>query len=210
MSYDDSRGSGSGCSTTVVVVGIIGAVILGIVLVCGGVAYYTIRSVAPSINAAVQMVQDIQKSQQAAYAFLEDIHADRLDDAYERTTPAFQTRVTRKNFDELVRRYPVLQRHDFKKTELHTEIPEVRPEPGQIPPIPDVSSMPYTLQLENPDGESIELTLVVVKQGDSFKVDKFEVGPPAPKTKPSPRQRRGSTSAKTTAPERKKMEKAEE
>src|ERR1700675_2451682 len=105
MSYGEGRES-SGSNTVVIVLAIIGGIVLGIVLVCGGLAYFVIQRMAPAIDKIVQTVGDAQKGKAPAETFIEDIQSNRLDAAYDGTTAGFQSRMSRKEFEELIRKHP--------------------------------------------------------------------------------------------------------
>jgi len=212
MSYDEGSRS-SGTSTVVVVLAIIGGVVLGIVVVCGGVAYFAIQKMAPVINAAVQSGQEFQKSIQTAVAFLDDIHANRLDQAYQMTSEDFQAHTSQKELEELVRKYPAFREGSgLKKDDLRpdlTDFAKVSDEPNQVQ-IPDFRRVTYLCPLTGPDGESLEVNLTVAKEGESFKVDQFAVEKPRPKTRPTVRIKTSKQTRKAPASEKKDMDKAGE
>jgi hypothetical protein len=209
MSYGEGRES-SGSNTVVIVLAIIGGIVLGIVLVCGGLAYFVIQKMAPAINAVVQTVGDLKISSTTAHAFIDDIQSNRLDAAYGGTTAGFQSRMSRKEFEQLIRKHPELQDSTIvRKQALRPNIENHRPGDPNGVDIPSFETVPYTCVFESAEGESMELSLTVTKEGDGFKVDQFTVGPAEARPKRSPR--RAATTAKSTAPAgKKKIEKVEE
>jgi hypothetical protein len=209
MSYGEGRES-SGSNTVVIVLAIIGGIVLGIVLVCGGLAYYVIQKMAPAINTFAKTIGDVQKGKAAAEGFIEDVQSNRLDAAYDATTAGFQSRVSRKKFEELIRKHPELQDSTVvRKQALRPNI-ETNHSGDNVADIPSFETVPYIGRFESADGESMELSVTVTKQGDAFKVDQFTVGPAEARPKRPPR--RAATTAKTTAPSGKKkaIEKVEE
>jgi hypothetical protein len=208
MSYGEGRES-SGSNTVVIVLAIIGGVVLGIVLVCGGLVYYVVQKMAPAINAVAQTIGDVQKSKAAAEAFIDDIQSNRLDAAYDATTADFQSRMSRKEFEQLIRKHPELQDSTIvRKQALRPNI-ETNHSGDNVADIPSFETVPYIGHFESADGESMELSVTVTKQRDAFKVDQLTVGLADIRPKRAPR--RAATTAKSTAPSgKKKMEKAEE
>jgi hypothetical protein len=207
MSYGEGRES-SGSNTVVIVLAIIGGIVLGIVLVCGGLVYFVVQKMAPAINAVAQTIGDVQKGKAAAQTFIEDIQSNRLDAAYDATTAGFQSRMSRKEFEELIRKHPELQDPTIvRKQALRPILENHRAGDDGVPDIPSFQTVPYTCDFESAEGEPMELSVTVTKQGDAFKVDQFTVG--APEVKRAPR--RAGTTARSTAPSgKKKLEKAEE
>ena len=210
MSYGEGRES-SGGSTVIIVLAIIGGIILGIALICGGIAYFAIQKVAPAINAAIEMTQDVQRSVAVAKAFVEDIQSNRLDAAYGMTTEAFQSRMSRKQFEELIANYPELQDASVvRKESLRPDMPNQRPANPNVPAIPSFQTMTYLCPFESSEGKEMELSVTVTKEGDGFKVDQFKVAPVEDRAKRAPR-RSQTTPRRSTAPsDKKKMEKADD
>jgi hypothetical protein len=208
MSYGEGRES-SGSNTVVIVLAIIGGIVLGIVLVCGGLAYFVIQKMAPAINTFAKTIGDVQKGKAAAETFVDDIQSNRVDAAYDSTTAGFQSRMSREEFEELIRKHPELQDPDIvRKQALRPNI-ETNHSGDNVADIPSFETVPYTCGFESTEGVTMELSLTVTKQGDAFKVDQFTVGPADIRPKRAPR--RAAATAKGTAPAgKKKMEKAEE
>jgi hypothetical protein len=209
MSYGEGRES-SGGSTVIIVLAIIGGIILGIALICGGIAYFAIQKAAPMINAFAEMTQDVQRSIAAAKAFVEDIQSNRLDAAYGMTTEAFQSRMSRKQFEELIAKYPELQDPSVvRKESLRPDLPNHRPADPNVPAIPSFQTVTYLCPFESSDGKEMELSVTVTKEGQAFKVDQFKVAPVEDRAKRAPR--RATTTRRSTSPtDKKKMEKVED
>jgi hypothetical protein len=75
----------------IVVLSIVGVVILA----CGGLIYWGSGALA-----------DLSKAQNEADAFLNLIGAEKLDEAYAATAPAFRSKVTPEQFRDLIKKYP--------------------------------------------------------------------------------------------------------
>ncbi len=207
MSYGEGRES-SGGSTVIIVLAIIGGIILGIALICGGIAYFAIQKVAPAINAAIEMTQDVQRSIAVAKAFVEDIQSNRLDPAYGMTTDEFQARVSRKQFDELIAKYPELQDPSVvRKESLRPDLPDHRPANPNVPAIPSFQTVTYLCPFESSEGQELELRLTVTKEADGFKVDQLKVVPVEDRVKRT-RAAQPLTAAAPPRPTRKRWKKS--
>jgi hypothetical protein len=209
MSYGEGRES-SGSNTVVIVLAIIGGIVLGIVLVCGGLVYFVIQKMAPAINAVAQSIGDLKTSTAAAHAFIEDIQSKRLDAAYDATTAAFQARVSRKDFNELIQKHPELEDSSIvRKQALRPSFENHRGGGPDAAEIPNFQTLTYTCDFESAADEPMELSLTVTKEGETFKVDQFTIESADARPKRTPR--RPAATTKSTAPAgKKKVEKAEE
>jgi hypothetical protein len=173
MSFAEDRGSGN--KTLLIVFGILGGVLLLALLVCGGLAFFAVRTIGPVMNKTMQMVEDMTQGMAAAQTFLENIRSDQLDDAYTATTDAFQKRMDRQAFEDLVHRYPALQQPGTLET------PNMN-NPNPQTPFPVLTTQNYRSRITAADGKEVEVQLTVVKEGTTFKVDKFTVRPLEPST----------------------------
>src|SRR5579884_3500999 len=115
--YDDEedrprrrpRAGGDSGNATVKIVAIVGAVVLGVVVVCGGLAAvvaYALSQAATSVSHAMTNVSKSmeelakeagrwQEAQQAAEAFLRDLRKNDFDRAYQATSKAYRERTSR-------------------------------------------------------------------------------------------------------------------
>ena len=107
--------SGGG-NTAVKIIAIIGAVLLGIAVVCGGVVYYLVYSVKKGVSSLQeQITQEMEKqkkqrensnktkAQKVVDAFMQELKGNRIEAAYQMTTAAYQKRVS---LDELIEDIP--------------------------------------------------------------------------------------------------------
>jgi hypothetical protein len=193
MSYAEDRGSGN--KTLFIVLGVVGGLLLLVVLVCGGLAFFAVSTVKPFMNKAMEMAEDMNQGMAAAQAFLENIRSDRLDDAYKATTAAFQKRMDREAFEDLVHQYPTLRQPGaLENTNMNNSNPKA--------PFPVLTTQNYRSRLVGADGKAVELLLTVVKEDTGFKVDKFTVkaaGPENGQTIPGPSKDRSTPREKPGA-----------
>jgi hypothetical protein len=112
----ESRSDSSG-NTVLIVLGVIFGVILLVGLACVGLVYLTVRTVSNAAGGMMatmaQMMEDMQKADEAATGFLNDLAADRPDQAYAGTSPAFKQRQTLEQFKDFVGKNPALKRGAF-------------------------------------------------------------------------------------------------
>src|SRR5882672_10371016 len=110
---------GGSDNTAVKIIAIIGGVVVVIVLSCGVLFYFGIKAMKEmagefkeTVNKAMEtaeaMAADMQQSQAAADKFLTEIQTNNLEEAYQSTTETFKKRMSRKEFDELVKKHPAL------------------------------------------------------------------------------------------------------
>jgi hypothetical protein len=169
----------SGGNTAVKILAIIGAVVLGIVLVCGGLAFYAFRSAQQGLDqmqveVAARQEQmrreqqererkeansDNGRSEQFANAFLQEVKGNRADPAYRMTTAAFKARVSQDAFKTLVQK---------SAGPLNLSLPVsadlFAPEAGAV----------YSFHGPVMDNRRVlNLSLTVVKEGNDWKVDQF-------------------------------------
>jgi hypothetical protein len=160
---EEPRGGDSTNKTVILVVSIVAGVVLVIVALCGGLAYFGIRALTQGLSGAVAsgmaMIEDMQAGIQTAEDFLADLSADKPEAAYARTTKNFQAGQTLQQFKDFVAKYPVLKSHTSNNTNT------VNFSPNR-----------HTLQntLNGPAG-SLACTFQLVKEGEQWKVDRFTV-----------------------------------
>jgi hypothetical protein len=169
--YDNG---GSGNRTAIMIIGIVGGVVLVFLLVCGGLGYLFIHAMKETIQPMMenfeQMANDMQQSQAAANDFLENIRANRLEEAYQSTTESFKKRVSRKGFEELVQKHPELKQQDvFPQFDVNQN-------PSQPPTQPFSGPYRYRYSVQGKDGkEPLEFKITVAKENGTLKVDQLTV-----------------------------------
>lgn len=165
--YEDYASSSSSSNKTVIiVVCVIGGVLVALLIAVGALIYFAANAVKPMAEMAQQMVNDMQRSQQAAERFLDDLRAGHVQAAYNSTTEAFRKRLTRDEFVKLVEKLPGLRQQPPQFLG-----PDMNPQAG-----PFAAFYRYRYRVAGRDGkEAAELTLSVAKENDALRVDSFVV-----------------------------------
>jgi hypothetical protein len=168
--YDDSPRSDGGNATAKIAI-IIGAVVLGVVLVCGGVTYLVVKAVSKvgeeftkSIGEAVKNLE-ASMSESAADAFLDDVRNGQFDDAYLNTTAEFQKTLPKEKLQALVAKYPFLKAKNEDDT-----LPLTLVHKGTVE---------HRYEATSESGRkkrATKVTIVVRKVGEEWKIDRFTVG----------------------------------
>src|SRR5262245_56796168 len=161
MSNEPREGSGS---NTVLIVSIVGGIVLVVALGCGGLIYVVVvgkRTMSQAVSSAMQMAMDVQNAMAAAQSFVDDLTQGQLDAAYAQTTRAYQERVSREQFGELIAKHPA-----FKKG-THDLAP-----PNNF----NTATVRFTSTVTGPDGATATCTLQLKKEDEQWKVDRFSVG----------------------------------
>lgn len=135
------------------VLGIVGVVLLGIVLGCGGLIYLVWTRVVP----------EFQSLQTSSDAFVQDIRNNQLPSAYGRTSTGFQARQSFPQFQALVTQYPALRTY----TSLTCAGINVSSTTGGTR-----GTVRYTVIGPN---NSLSFTLILVQQNGQWRVDSFTV-----------------------------------
>jgi hypothetical protein len=170
---------GGSDNTAVKIIAIIGGVIVVIVVSCGVLGYFGIKAMKETVGKTMEalevMTQDMQQSQAAADKFLTEIQTDNLEDAYQSTTEAFKKRMSRKEFDELVKKHPALKEPPTNMG-MDPNSPMMAPptSPQALP-----NSYRYQFHAQSKDGkDSLDLMIAVTKEGGQMKVDQLTVKKP--------------------------------
>jgi hypothetical protein len=162
-------------NTAVKIVGIIGGVVVVIVLACGVMGYFIIKTAKETVGKAMESMeawtQDMQQSESVAQAFLNQIQVNNLEAAYESTTESFKKRLSRKDLDELVKKYPALK-EPATNMGMDMSTPMAPPTSPQSLP----STYRYQFHAQTKDGkDQIDLTVAVSKDGGAMKVDSLTI-----------------------------------
>jgi ABC-type antimicrobial peptide transport system permease subunit len=154
----DEPESSSSNKTILIVVSIIAGVILVIVASCFGLGYFFLKAISPAMSSAMQMVNDLQQATATGQQFMADVAADRIDAAYEHTTKDFQKRQDLEAFRKFVAKHPGLKGNLPNFTNMQ--------------PLQGRCTMAFTIT--GPNG-AVTGTLVVIKEGEEWKVDQFTI-----------------------------------
>src|SRR6266851_3131262 len=118
--YDDNddrdyrrRGPRSSNQSLIIIFGLGGCLLCICLVVCGGFFFLGMRSFRDAVQSASAQaqreMQDEEDAEMAADAFMQDVAANRLNDAYARTTKEFQTRLKFAQFRDFVTKNPALK-----------------------------------------------------------------------------------------------------
>jgi hypothetical protein len=179
MSYEEHpRPDNSGKTTVWIVVAVVGGVVLVTALICGGIGFFFFRVFEVAEQAAgdaMQMVNEQmreelrrqeskQKSERVIRSFLQDIEDNQLDAAYGVTTEAFQKRLTRPAFEELLKKHPLKSLRDedpFRADPTETQ------QPG-------TDEVRQTFSRVTKDGRAVAIRIWAVQEkGENWKIDRF-------------------------------------
>ncbi len=101
-------------SNTGLILGIVGGVVLLVLAGCG----YGIWKITQGVNQVVQQAKQMgesfeveAKSEGVADQFLTHLTTGQAQTAYDATTPAFKTKYTKAQFDDLLKKNPLLTKH---------------------------------------------------------------------------------------------------
>src|SRR6266481_4513247 len=133
---DYGRRPRSSNQTLILILGL-GACLLCICLVvCGGLFYLGMKSISGAMQTAMaqaqQEAQDEEDAEMAADTFMQDVAANRLNDAYARTNKDFQTRLKFAQFRHFVTKNPALKGYQPQSLDESTFSPRLAIYTGTI------------------------------------------------------------------------------
>jgi cytoskeletal protein RodZ len=169
---------GGSDNTAVKIVAIIGGVIVVIVVSCGVLGYFIVKGFKETMGKTLEtfetMAAEMQQSQAAADKFLTEIQTNDLEGAYQSTTETFKKRMSRKEFDELVKKHPALKEPPTNMG-MDPTTPMAPPTSPQALP----NNYRYQYHSQSKDGkDSIDITVSVTKDGGQMKVDQLAIKKP--------------------------------
>ena len=141
------------------ILGIIGGFLCLILVVCGGAIYLGVRTVLPQWR-SITMGDEIQGSELAAHYFMMKISGGGVDHAYASTTKGFQSRQTLQQFRDLVDKNPALKDYNGEFARDGDFDPDKNTYRGSIVDL---------------RGTTMKFTVVTVKDGQDWKVDRFTI-----------------------------------
>jgi hypothetical protein len=133
-------------------------------IVCGGLFYLGMQkfsgAMQSSMAQAQQQMQDQEDAEAAAEAFMQDVAAKRLNEAYARTTKQFQTRLKFAQFRDFVTKNPTLKNY--------------------VPLSLDETTFSSGLAIYNgtvfaPNGAQLSFTLQLAKEDTTWRIDQFTI-----------------------------------
>src|SRR5689334_22161678 len=113
--YRRRRRPRSSNQSLILILGLGGCLFCICIIVCAGQFYLGMKSVGDGMQSAItqaqQEMQDQEDAEQAADAFMQDVAANRLKEAYAQTTKEYQTRLKFAQFRDFVTKNPGLRRY---------------------------------------------------------------------------------------------------
>ena len=155
----EDRSSSSGTKVVLIVVGVVGGIFVVCVLACVGVAYFGMRAVRDLGEKAMERVADEQAARVVAEPFLTDLIDGKADAAYPQTTQAFKSRLTLQELRDLMAKNATLKKRTSSWLFAQTVTPQLVVFQGTI---------------NGPQG-SVNCTIHVAKDGETWKVDRFSI-----------------------------------
>ena len=166
-------------SNTPMILAIVGMAVVVLVLACGGIAWWAVSSTKKVMEEVVAQ----QGSAEEAENFLGKLSSEQTQAAYDSTTPAFKTSMGKEQFAQLLKKHPLLTKHD-DATPLTASSPT-----GMAPSRKKVTSYELTEWDDDIDPEfprpkpkrgagpkSLTVTITVAEQADGiWKVDSLVV-----------------------------------
>lgn len=166
-------------SNTPMILAIVGVAVVVLVLACGGIAWWAVSSTKKVMEEVVAQ----QGSAEEAENFLGKLSSEQTQAAYDSTTPAFKTSMSKDQFAQLLKKHPLLTKHD-DATPLATSSPT-----GVAPNRKKVTNYELTEWDDDGDPEfprpkskkgggpkSLTVTITVAEQADGiWKVDSLVV-----------------------------------
>jgi len=159
-------------NTAVKIVAIIGGIVLVIVLSCGVVVLFVVQAakkMASDFEGTIkEFAEDAKQSQKAVDSFLADIRAGKLDNAYESTTREFKERMSRAEFEELIKQHPALKEKPTVNINMNSPNVGAPNFPGGM--------HEYSYKAEGKDHKNkIEFSLTLEKEDGQMKVDQLTI-----------------------------------
>jgi predicted metalloprotease len=161
---DYRRRPRSSNQTLILILGL-GACLLCICLVvCAGLFYLGMKSFSGAVQnvaaQAQQAAQEEEDAEMAADTFMQDVAANRLNEAYARTTKEYQARLKLAQFRDFVNRNPALKNYKSQSLEQSTFSP---------------GSAVYNGTVFARNGALVTFTLQLAKEGTAWRVDRFDM-----------------------------------
>jgi cytoskeletal protein RodZ len=101
-------------SNTGLILGIVGGVLLVVLSVCGfGIWKFTqgVKKIGDQVKVQMEEAEAEGRAGSTATQFLKHLSTEQAQTAYDTTTPAFRAKFTKPQFDELLKKHPLLTTH---------------------------------------------------------------------------------------------------
>jgi hypothetical protein len=148
-------------SVVLIVVGSVLGVLLLVVLVCGGMAFYFVTKASKAMGPQLQAQGERMAADAAVQGFLNDLSVGQVEAAYQSTTAGFRDKQTLAQFKKFVERNPML-----------TKFTTAEQAPLDNAPGAQRLTLHYTL---TGDKAPLSVTVQVVNEGEQWKVDSVGV-----------------------------------
>jgi hypothetical protein len=159
----DARQSDNTLKIVLIVVGAIVLVIALTVLACAGLGFFAFRTASNAASNAFASVGEMINAQAALQSFMMDVQAGRGAAAYAATTASFRAKQTQDEFQALLDQHPELKNANGNSLQ-------------PVQPIGQQTAMKYRgLISGKAPGQIATLTIDLVKEGQQWKVDAFDV-----------------------------------
>jgi hypothetical protein len=153
---------GSSTNVVLIVVGSIVGVLLLVILVCGGLMFFMVNKAFKDMGPQIQAQADLMGASGVAQEFLNSLNLGQVEAAYGSTTAGFQARQTLPQFQAFVAKNPLL-----------TKFNDIQPQDPPINNAPGARQMTFHYTLTGKGATSV--TVLVVKEGDDWKIDALTV-----------------------------------
>jgi hypothetical protein len=162
MSTDAPRQSDNTLKIVLIVVGAIVLLIALVVLACAGMVFFGVRTASNAASNAFASVGEMINAQAALQSFMMDVQAGRGAAAYASTTAKFRAKQTQEEFEALLDQHPELKRANSANFQ-------------PLQPIGQQTTMKFRSLLSDNRGQMSTVTVDLVKEGQQWKVDAFDV-----------------------------------
>jgi predicted metalloprotease len=162
--YRRRRRPKSSNQSLILILGLGGCLLCICLIVCGGLFYLGMQKFSGTMQTAMaqaqQQMQDQEDAEAAAETFMQDVAANRLNEAYARTTKEFQTRLKFPQFRDFVTKNPTLKNYAPQTLDESTFSPKMAIYNG-------------TVFAQN--GAQLSFTLQLAKEGTAWRIDRFTI-----------------------------------
>jgi hypothetical protein len=162
MSTDAPRQSDNTLKIVLIVVGAIVLIIALVVLACAGVVYFGVRTASNAASNAFASVGEMINAQTAVESFMVDVRAGRGAAAYASTSTKFRARQSQEEFQAFLDQHPELKRASGNAMQ-------------PVQPMGKQTTMKFRMTLADNQGQFVVVTVDLVKEGEQWKVDAFDV-----------------------------------
>lgn len=168
-------------NNTPMILAIVSVVVVVLVLGCGGLVWYAVRETGKKI----EEISSAAESEGEAERFLDKLTGEQIQAAYDSTTPAFKTGMSLAQFQQLLKKHPLLTKHDDYRALNFDNPTGVTPNRKKVTSYELTESDDSELDPDSPrplpkkpksSPKSLTLTITLAEQpGGLWKVEKLTV-----------------------------------